>query len=118
MQGIKMVDLKGQYDRLSKEINHAIQEVIDGTAFINGPSVGAFRDELAAFLEVPFVVPCGNGTDALQVALMALRRPLRVTGIAAVDFLVLWGGLVVALVGSGLVDSSFEAGDALFFYGE
>ena len=73
MQGIIMVDLKGQYDRLDKEINKAIQEVIDGSAFINGPAVGAFRDELAAFLEVPYVIPCGNGTDALQVALMALN---------------------------------------------
>ena len=73
MQGIIMVDLKGQYDRLDKEINKAIREVIDGSAFINGPSVGDFRDELAAFLEVPYVIPCGNGTDALQVALMALN---------------------------------------------
>ena len=73
MQGIKMVDLKGQYDRMSTEINAAIQEVIDGTAFINGPDVGALRDELASFLDIPFVIPCGNGTDALQVALMALN---------------------------------------------
>ena len=68
-----MVDLKGQYDRLGTEINKAIREVIDGSAFINGPSVGAFSDELASFLEVPHVIPCGNGTDALQAALMALN---------------------------------------------
>lgn len=67
-----MVDLKGQYDRLSGEINRAIQQVIDGTAFINGPEVGAFRDELAAYLDAAHVIPCGNGTDAIQVALMAL----------------------------------------------
>jgi dTDP-4-amino-4,6-dideoxygalactose transaminase len=72
MQGIKMVDLKGQYDRISDEIREAIEEVINSTAFINGPAVGAFRDDLAAYLDVPHVIPCGNGTDALQVALMAL----------------------------------------------
>ncbi len=72
MQGIKMVDLKGQYSRISEEIQEAIQEVINSTAFINGPSVGAFREELCSYLDIPHVIPCGNGTDALQVALMAL----------------------------------------------
>ncbi len=72
MQTIRMVDLKRQYDRLKTEIDSAIQNAIDSTAFINGPDVLRFRDELAAYLEVEHVVPCGNGTDALQVALMAL----------------------------------------------
>ena len=72
MKDIKMVDLKGQYDRLSGEINTAIQGVIDSSAFINGPDVQLFCDELADFLDVRHVVPCGSGTDALLVALMAL----------------------------------------------
>lgn len=67
-----MVDLKRQYDRFRDEIDMAIQEVLDSTAFINGPSVKAFRDEFASYLDVPHVIPCANGTDALQVALMAL----------------------------------------------
>ncbi len=67
-----MVDLKRQYDRFRDEIDMAIQQVLDSTAFINGPSVKAFRDDFANYLDVPHVIPCGNGTDALQVALMAL----------------------------------------------
>ena len=67
-----MVDLKRQYDRFKEEIDEAIQDVLDSTAFINGPPVKAFRDEFAGYLDVPHVIPCGNGTDALQVALMAL----------------------------------------------
>jgi UDP-2-acetamido-2-deoxy-ribo-hexuluronate aminotransferase len=67
-----MVDLKRQYDRLKTDIDAAIQETIDSTAFINGPQVQIFRDGLAEYLDVEYVIPCGNGTDALQVALMAL----------------------------------------------
>jgi dTDP-4-amino-4,6-dideoxygalactose transaminase len=72
MDAIKMVDLKRQYERLRSEIDVAIQEVLDSTAFINGPSVKAFQDEFAAYLDVEHVTPCANGTDALQVALMVL----------------------------------------------
>jgi UDP-2-acetamido-2-deoxy-ribo-hexuluronate aminotransferase len=72
MKAIQMVDLKRQYDRFRDKIDMAIQEVLDSTAFINGPSVKAFRDEFASYLDVPHVIPCANGTDALQVALMAL----------------------------------------------
>jgi UDP-2-acetamido-2-deoxy-ribo-hexuluronate aminotransferase len=72
MRTIRMVDLKRQYDRLKTDIDAAIQEAIDSTAFINGPQVQKFRDELAEYLDVEYVIPCGNGTDALQVALMAL----------------------------------------------
>ena len=72
MEAIRMVDLKRQYDRFKDEIDEAIQEVLDSTAFINGPGVKAFRDEFASYLDVPHVIPCANGTDALQVALMAL----------------------------------------------
>ncbi|MFC2112560.1 DegT/DnrJ/EryC1/StrS family aminotransferase [Bacteroidota bacterium] len=72
MHTIRMVDLKRQYDRLKTDIDTALQEAIDSTAFINGPPVQKFSEELAEYLDIEYVVPCGNGTDALQVALMAL----------------------------------------------
>lgn len=67
-----MVDLKGQYDKIKTEIDQAIQNVLDQTAFINGPAVKSFQEHLQSYLNVPFVIPCANGTDALQIALMAL----------------------------------------------
>ena len=67
-----MVDLQGQYHRLKEEIDAAMQAVIESSAFINGPQVKAFSDHLAEYLDIPHVIPCGNGTDALQIALMAL----------------------------------------------
>ncbi len=72
MKKIEMVDLRGQYLRHRKEIDSAIKEVIDNTAFINGSHVEAFSENLKTYLGVSHVVPCANGTDALQVALMAL----------------------------------------------
>ncbi len=72
MQGIQMVDLKRQYHHIKPEVDAAIQNVIDTTAFINGPDVAAFGKELATYLGVKHVIPCANGTDALQIALMAL----------------------------------------------
>lgn len=72
MKQIRMVDLTGQYRRLKKEIDEAIREVIDSTAFINGPAVHEFATDLENYLGVKHVIPCGNGTDALQVALMAI----------------------------------------------
>ncbi len=69
---IQMVDLKGQYLKISNEINDSIQEVIDSTAFINGPKVKEFAQNLEAYVGVKHVIPCANGTDALQVAFMAL----------------------------------------------
>ena len=70
---IQMVDLKGQYLKISNEINEAIQEVIDSTAFINGPRVKQFAQNLESYVGVRHVIPCANGTDALQVAFMALN---------------------------------------------
>jgi dTDP-4-amino-4,6-dideoxygalactose transaminase len=67
-----MVDLKGQYDRLKKEIDTSIQTVIDSTEFINGTPVKAFQKNLEKYLNVKHVIPCANGTDALQIGLMAL----------------------------------------------
>jgi len=73
MQNLRMVDLYGQYLRIKDEIDGAMQEVLDATAFINGPQVAEFRSSLAEYLQVKHVVSCANGTDALQIALMALE---------------------------------------------
>lgn len=67
-----MVDLKGQYLKIKSEIDAGIQEVIDSTAFINGPAVKEFQKDLESYLKVKHVIPCANGTDALQIAMMAL----------------------------------------------
>ena len=72
MKELRMVDLKGQYEAIKHQVNAAIQEVIDNTAFINGPKVHAFQKELEAYLGIKHVIPCANGTDALQVAMMGL----------------------------------------------
>ena len=69
---IAMVDLHGQYERIREEINHAIQEVLDSAAFINGPQVKQFEQHLAEYNQVEHAITCANGTDALQIALMAL----------------------------------------------
>lgn len=73
MKEIRMVDLKGQYEKIKPEIDAAIQEVIDSSSFINGPAVHAFQNELEKYLGVKHVIPCANGTDALQVAMMGLN---------------------------------------------
>lgn len=67
-----MVDLKGQYEKIKQEIDNGIQEVINTTAFINGPAVKEFQADLERYLNVKHVIPCANGTDALQIAMMAL----------------------------------------------
>jgi len=67
-----MVDLKGQYHKIKSEVDTAIQNVIDNASFINGPDVKEFSNELADYLKVKHVIPCANGTDALQIAMMAL----------------------------------------------
>ncbi|MCO6491142.1 MAG: DegT/DnrJ/EryC1/StrS family aminotransferase [Phaeodactylibacter sp.] len=68
---IQMVDLQSQYARLQEEIDAAVLEVIRSAAFINGPTVRDFQAHLEQYLGVKHVIPCANGTDALQVALMA-----------------------------------------------
>ncbi len=73
MKEIRMVDLKGQYDKIKPEIDKAIQEVIENTTFINGPAVKDFQTNLEKYLDVKHVIPCANGTDALQVAMMGLN---------------------------------------------
>jgi dTDP-4-amino-4,6-dideoxygalactose transaminase len=72
MNKIQMVDLKGQYLKIKDEVDQGIMEVIDSTAFIKGPAVQRFQKHLEEYLDVKHVIPCGNGTDALQVAMMAL----------------------------------------------
>jgi UDP-2-acetamido-2-deoxy-ribo-hexuluronate aminotransferase len=72
MKDIQMVDLRSQYDRLKPDIDNAIKKVIDSTAFIKGPDVDHFEKELAGYLNANHVIACGNGTDALQIAMMAL----------------------------------------------
>jgi len=67
-----MVDLKGQYNHIENEIDTKILEVIKSTAYINGPEVHNFQKELEDYLEVKHVIPCANGTDALQIAMMSL----------------------------------------------
>jgi UDP-2-acetamido-2-deoxy-ribo-hexuluronate aminotransferase len=72
MQGLQMVDLKRQYQNIKAEVDEAILNVVASSAFINGPDVKHFSSELATYLGVKHVIPCANGTDALQIALMAL----------------------------------------------
>lgn len=72
MRKIEMVDLKSQYQAIKPEVDAALHAVIETTSFIGGPTVQTFADDLAAFTGSRHVIPCANGTDALQVALMAL----------------------------------------------
>jgi len=72
MKKIQMVDLKGQYNDIKDVVNPSIQEVIETTAFVNGPQVHKFQSNLEQYLGVKHVIPCANGTDALQIAMMGL----------------------------------------------
>jgi len=72
MKNIQMVDLRSQYEKIKDEVNAGIQEVIDTTTFIKGGKVNDFQRNLESYLNVKHVIPVGNGTDALQIALMAL----------------------------------------------
>lgn len=67
-----MVDLTGQYSKIKKEIDHSIIDTIEKGQYINGPQVELFTNKLKEFIHCDFVIPCGNGTDAIQIALMAL----------------------------------------------
>ena len=72
MKKIEMVDLRSQYERLRADIDNAVTEVLNSTAFIKGPDVRLFEEELQRYLGVRHVISCANGTDALQIAMMAL----------------------------------------------
>ena len=72
MHPIQMVDLKRQYHNIKTEVDEAVLNVIESTAFINGKPVQDFATHLSTYLDVKHVIPCANGTDALQIAMMAL----------------------------------------------
>ena len=72
MRKINMVDLKSQYEKIKEEVDKAILNVLDSTAFINGPEVKNFQQDLEKYLGIKHVIPCANGTDALQVSMMAM----------------------------------------------
>lgn len=67
-----MVDLGGQYQEIKEQVNNSISQILETSAFINGPEVHAFQKELEEYLQVKHVIPCANGTDALQIAMMGL----------------------------------------------
>ena len=72
MKKIQMVDLQSQYEKIKPEVDKAINEVVASAAFINGPEVKNFQSDLEEYLGVKHVIPCANGTDALQIAMMGL----------------------------------------------
>lgn len=72
MKKIQMVDLGGQYQPIKEQVNTSIAQILETSAFINGPEVHGFQADLEKYLDVKHVIPCANGTDALQVAMMAL----------------------------------------------
>ncbi|MBA4153010.1 DegT/DnrJ/EryC1/StrS aminotransferase family protein [Flavobacterium sp.] len=72
MRKLQMVDLKSQYDKIKTTVDASIQEVLDTTTYINGPKVHEFQKNLEEYLDVKHVIPCANGTDALQIAMMGL----------------------------------------------
>ncbi|EAR11761.1 pigmentation and extracellular proteinase regulator [Polaribacter irgensii 23-P] len=72
MRKIQMVDLQGQYAKIKESVNASIAQVLDTSAYINGPLVHEFQADLEKYLEVKHVIPCANGTDALQIAMMGL----------------------------------------------
>ena len=73
MKKIQMVDLKGQYEFIKEEVQTSFNKVLSTTSFINGPAVKEFQEDLEHYLGVKHVIPCANGTDALQIALMGLK---------------------------------------------
>ncbi len=95
---IQMVDLKSQYEKIKTEVDAAIQNVLDTTTFINGPDVKSFQTDLEKYLDVKHVIPCANGTDALQIAMMALDLKPGDEVITA-DFTYVATAEVIALLG-------------------
>ena len=74
MKKIQMVDLQTQYKFIKDKVDSSVLEVMQNGTFINGPSVSEFQGNLETYLNVKHVIPCANGTDALQIALMSLER--------------------------------------------
>ncbi|MEJ8802724.1 DegT/DnrJ/EryC1/StrS family aminotransferase [Pontibacter sp. H249] len=98
MEDIKMVDLKAQYAKLKPELDAAFSAVMESMEFINGPQVANFARSLENYLQVRHAIPCANGTDALQIALMALQLPAGAEVIVP-SFNYVSGAEVVALLG-------------------
>jgi len=109
MEKIQMVDLHRQYEKIHQEINEAIQQVIDTCAFINGPAVKEFQKDFETYLGVKHVIPCANGTDALQIALMSLGLKPG-DEVIAPDFTFISTVEVVALLGLRLVITDVDPG--------
>ena len=72
MKKIQMVDLQAQYQHIKETVDNSIQQVLDSSTYINGPLVHDFQKDLEKYLDVKHVIPCANGTDALQIAMMGL----------------------------------------------
>jgi dTDP-4-amino-4,6-dideoxygalactose transaminase len=109
MKQLQMVDLKSQYEHIKNEINAGIQEVIDSTTFIKGGKVNEFQKNLEKYLQVKHVIPVANGTDALQIALMALNLD-KGDEVILPDFTFIATAEVVALLGLTpvLVDVDYD----------
>jgi UDP-2-acetamido-2-deoxy-ribo-hexuluronate aminotransferase len=109
MREIQMVDLKAQYEKLGSQIDTAIKSVLETSAFIKGPDVKLFEQELQNYLGVKHVISCANGTDALQLAMMALNLK---TGdeVITTNFTFIATVEVVALLGLNLVIVDPEPG--------
>lgn len=102
MRAIEMVDLKLQYEKIGCEIDKAIKDVLLSTRFIKGPEVARFEAELREYLDNKYVISCGNGTDALQIALMSLGLQPG-DEVITTDFTFIATAEVVALLGLKLV---------------
>ena len=72
MKKIQMVDLQGQYQQIKEAVTTSVEQVLNTSAYINGPLVHEFQADLEQYLDVKHVIPCANGTDALQIAMMGL----------------------------------------------
>jgi UDP-2-acetamido-2-deoxy-ribo-hexuluronate aminotransferase len=109
MRDIQMVDLKAQYEKFGSEIDTAIKSVLESTAFIKGPDVKIFEEELQQFMGVKHVVSCANGTDALELAMMAIGLKPG-DEVITTDFTFIATVEVVALLGLKLVIVDPEPG--------
>ncbi|NOU58425.1 DegT/DnrJ/EryC1/StrS family aminotransferase [Marinifilum caeruleilacunae] len=109
MDKIQMVDLYTQYVKIKDEVDQAVFSVLESSAFINGPEVKLFSEELSKYLGGSYVIPCANGTDAIQIALMALELQ-RGDEILVPNFTYAATAEVIALLGLSPVFVDVEPG--------
>ncbi|MDX2190380.1 MAG: DegT/DnrJ/EryC1/StrS family aminotransferase [Bacteroidota bacterium] len=109
MKSLKMVDLKSQYLKIKPEIDNAVLKILDNTNFILGEEVNNFANDLQRYLNVKYVIPCANGTDALQIALMALKLP-KGSEVILADFCYIAAAEAVSLLGYKPVFVDVEPG--------